>query len=239
MNEVIKHAGKRFASRILRLEQTRDPCVRRLRIVHVRRRAQRHVTHVFQEAHAQHRRHRPQLAHGERRDALVLLDHELEQCGVEPAVGVGDELRGDLVHAGIARECTRTGQLWQLVVVVGGEGGPHLLHLFEHHVEVVQQPFAGRADLHAVGRHAGENGVHVAQDALRGGESREQRALATGARATARLDHHLCPGEMPPVPCQPIRAEQLTKDHVARRVRETHVTETWRTSSPAAGKPHA
>ena len=222
-----------------RVEQARHPPVGLLCVGHVRRCAQRHVPHVLQEAHAQHGRHGPELAHRERRDALVLLDHQGEQCRVEASVGVRDQLDGDLVHTRVAGKRARTRQLGQLVVVVARQGGAHFVHLLQHDVEVVEQPLAGGADLHAFGRHTRERVVDAAKYALGRGQAREQRPLAAWADAAGQVDDSLNAGEVPAMSRESIRTEQFAEDHIAGGIRRPHVAESRRATPPAAGKPHA
>ena len=144
VHEVGERTREHLGTRIVGGEQTRHPCVGVHRVARIARGALRHVPDVLQEAHAQHRGHRPQFAHRQRRDALVLAHHQLERRRVQAPIRVGDEFDDDLVDARIAGEGACRRQLRQLVVEVGGQGGAHFADLRGHHVVVVQEPVAGR-----------------------------------------------------------------------------------------------
>ena len=197
------------------------------------------MAHVLQEPHAQHRWHRPELAHGERRDALILLDHQLEQSGVKAPVRVRDQLDGELVHTWIARERAWTRELRQFVVIVARKGGANFLHLLQHDVEVVEQPLAGGADLDPLGGHARQRVVDATEDALRRGQARQQWPLSARPDTARCVDGSLRAREVAAVSRQALRTEQLTQDDIAWRIRRPHVVLTRRSTSPAAGKPHA
>ena len=178
VDERVELARQRISAGVFRGEQPRHQRVGRAGVGHVGRRPQRHVPHILEKAHAQHRRHRPQLAHRQRCDALILLKHQLQHRQVEPAVRMGDQLDRDLVDPRIAVERTVTRQLRQLVVVVTRQGGTHLLDLLEDDVEVVEQPFAGGADLEALRGDARECVMNGSKHSFGRGKAGEQRPLA-------------------------------------------------------------
>ena len=239
VDQVLQPSRERVATGVLRSEQARDPPVGLLRVVCIRRGAERHVPHVLQEPHAEHGRHCPQLADGERSNALILLHHQLEQCGVEAPVGVGDQLDGNLVDARIARERPWPGELRQLVVIIARERGANFLNLLEDDVEVVEQPFSSGADVESVGGNARQGGVDATKNPLGRGEALQQRTLSPQPSAARYGDDSLRPSKMSSMPREAICTEQLAHDDIAWGVRRPHVAETWRTPSPAAGKPHA
>ena len=232
MHQVVEHAAELVAARVLRGEQARDPAVGLLRVGRIGDGAQGHVPHVLEVAHAQHRRHGPELAHRERRDALILANDQLEQRGIESSVRVRDELDGELVHARIPGERARPRELRQLVVVAARQRGAHFAHLLDDDVEVVEQPLARRTDGDAARGSATEHGVRATQHALRGGEAREERSLSARPPAAGCIDNLLQAGEMPAVPREAIRTEQLAKNHFTRGVRRPYFIEAWRLTPP-------
>ena len=177
-----------------------------------------HVPDVLQESHAQHRRHGPQLAHGERGDPLILAHHQLERRLGESAVGMRDQLDRDLVDARIAGEGARLGKLRQLGVVVGRQRGADLGDLRGDDVVVVEQPVAGGADADPLAGDVGEVRVDALEHLLRGVEAREERAFAAtpGAMRELRRCGTLAAGELPRMLREPVGAEQLAKDGLGR-----------------------
>ena len=204
---------------VLRGEEASDPQIRVLGVLHIAIGPTRHAADVLEEAHAQHRGHRPQLAHRERRDALVLPHHEIDAGHVEAAVGVRDQLDGQLVYARVSSERTLAHQLRQLAIVAARQCGPDLVRLLEHYVEVVEQPVARGADGDAGGDRLGEAGVHGAQVALDGVEPREEQSAATLADGPGLRPQLLLvqPRQTPRMTRELIGSEQLSEDRIAPR----------------------
>ncbi len=57
-----------------------------------------------------------------------------------------DQLDRDVVHARIFSECS-VGELWQLLVVAAGKIRSNLPDVLLYDVSVIEQPFAGGADV--------------------------------------------------------------------------------------------
>ena len=233
MHQVVQDSTQLVGAPVLGGEQPRHPAIRLLGVGRVGDGTQGHVPYVLEIAHAQHCRHGPELAHRQRCDALIFPDDQLEQGGIESPIGVRNELHRELVHARIGREWTRSLELWQLVVVFARERSAHFAHLLDDDIEIVEQPLASRADRDTLGGGATEHRVGAAEDALCRRETSEQRSSPTRTPAARGVDDLLSASEMPAVPRKAIRAEQLTKNHFAGRVRHPHIAEAGRGASPA------
>ena len=233
MNQVVEDATELVGAQVLGGEQARDPAIGLLRVRHVGDGAQGHVADVLEIAHAQHRRHGPEFSHSERCDALIRANDQLEQGGVEPAIGVGNEFDGQLVDARIAGQRARCRELRQLVVVTAWQRRANLAYLLDDDVEVVEQPLARRADGDAIARGAAEHPVRTAQHPLRRGEASEERAPSLRTPAAWRVHDFLLASQMPAVPREAIRAEQLSQNYFTRGICRPHVAEAGRVAPPA------
>ena len=128
---------------------------------------------VFEEHHAQRDRHRPELADGQRLDALIGVHEPAQGLGVEPAVRVGHEGPGDAVDAGISGEGP-FGELGQLAIEAGGQIVADLAELLVHDVEVVGQPLGRRGDHPLLADGERDDPIRLAQDAPVGLDARQQ-----------------------------------------------------------------
>jgi hypothetical protein len=135
---------------LVRFLHQRRPFVRLADVVEPLHRAQRHAAHALERPESQHRRHRPQLADGQRRRLLEGGDEQLDIVQVDAAFGVRDERDRQLVDARVSGERS-IGEHRQLAVVAAREALVDLPDVLAHHVEVVQQPFARGTDV-AIGR---------------------------------------------------------------------------------------
>ena len=141
----------------------------------VGRRALGEPAQVLEQDDAQRRRQRPQLAEGELADLLVGTQEVNEQIVVEGAVGVGDEGPGDAVDARQADQRLVLEDR-EVAKVAARQPVPDLARLRFDQVEVVEQPFGGRADLVARRRVAGDVVLRLAQDADVLAQAREEGA---------------------------------------------------------------
>ena len=100
---------------------------------------------VLDEHDAERDGNRPQLADGERLDALIGVDEAAEEVGVETAVGVGDIGPRD---AEDAREAGKgsAGELGQLAIISGRQVAADLENLLLDDVIIVEDPFRRRGD---------------------------------------------------------------------------------------------
>jgi hypothetical protein len=105
----------------------------------------RQAPQVLHQGHAEVDGHRPDLADGERLDALVRTHEALQRLQLEPAVGMGHVGPRQPVDPRIFLEVT-LGDLRQQAVVAPREVIPDLPELFVHDEEVVEQPLLGRGN---------------------------------------------------------------------------------------------
>ena len=103
---------------------------------------------IFDQSQAEHDRHRPNLAHAERRDLLIGFDEPSERGFIERAIGMGDDLQRQGIHARIAGQCA-AGQLRQLVIEAPRQVFANFAQLLAHDIEIIQQPLCPRRDLFA------------------------------------------------------------------------------------------
>jgi hypothetical protein len=166
------------------------PLVRRLQLLEPPHRTERHAPDALDEAEPEHGGNGPQLADGQRADFLERTQEQIHALELDPSFGVRDQRDRDLVHPGIARQHAGR-QLGQLLVVTAGQTLPHLADVLLHHVQIVQQPFAGGAHVHVPVRRGREAVVRVVQDAA-GLVQPDQQSRAT---AGGPGGHPLGPGE--------------------------------------------
>ena len=150
------------------------------------------------------------------RGVLELADEEADVLEIEVPLGVGDQLDGQLVDAGIARERS-LGELGQLGVVAARQVLADLDDVFLDHVEIVQEPVAGGADVHAPIGGVGERRAGFLQQPFGVVEAAEQRAgddlrAEMGGAAGRRLGDALAQRERPRVRREAFGAEQLAAE---------------------------
>src|SRR5690606_22449296 len=88
----------------------------------------------------------PQLADGQRRDALERLQRPVDDLQVGASLRMGDERDRQLVHAWVSRERARV-QNRQLPVVAFGKALAYFPNVPPHDVNVVQKPLASGSDV--------------------------------------------------------------------------------------------
>ena len=158
---------------------------------------------VFDQHDAQRDRDRPQLADGQRLNALIGVDEAAQRLWVEVAVRVRHERPGQAEHARVAGEGP-AGQLGQAPVVAGGQIVAHLAHMLLDQVVVVEQPFGGRHHAAAALQFFGARAIGLQQDRRVVVQSGVQRQ-----DDRRRLRHGLRSGEALSVLLQPLDTEQL------------------------------
>ena len=70
------------------IENMRRPALRVLQLIEPLHGAQGHAANTLDQSKAQHRRHRPQLADGERRDTLEGLDEQVDVLEIDARFAV-------------------------------------------------------------------------------------------------------------------------------------------------------
>ena len=90
---------------------------------------------------------------------------------------MGDQRDGEFVDAGIAREGA-VREDGKLAIVAAGQTFMHLANVFLDHMEVVQQPFAGRPHIATVGGVRRQALARRVEDAPRAVQTGEQRRTA-------------------------------------------------------------
>ena len=174
-----------------------------------RRHTQRHSPDVLDETEPQHRRNRPELAHSERRDPLILAHEQRDVIERDVAFGVRDQLDRYFVHARIIRQ-RAVRELRQLLIVAAREIRSYLPDVLLHDVVIVEQPLAGGADyVGLVFRGCAETLVNFCEDVSRIIETLEQRAVAS---LFLRRKQLVLPRDVARVLRQPVRAEDFTTD---------------------------
>src|SRR5690606_10954096 len=111
-------------------------------------------------------------------DALESLDGPIQDLHVHPSFGVRDQRDGELIDTGVAGE-PAAGELRQFVVEAGGETLPHRADVLAHHVEVVQEPLAGRPDVGSLRVAVAQPPMRVFQDTTRFLEPAKESGSAT------------------------------------------------------------
>jgi hypothetical protein len=161
-------------------------------LLHVRGDQRRDAAQVLDQREAQHDRDGPELAHLERRHALVGRHEAREAFVVDAAVAVGDRLEGEVVHARIAGGGP-VGETRELAAVSPRQVAPRRADLLLDQVEVVEQPLRRGRDPPPFGDREGESVAGLREHAL---VVREPRQQAVGARAASPT------GAPPRVPCR-------------------------------------
>ncbi len=170
----------------------------------------RDAAEVVDEEDPEADRDRPQLADGQRLDALVGPYHAPQALRFEAAIRVRDVGPGETHNPRVAREMA-LGQLGELAVVVRGQVVADLAELLVDDVKVVDQPFRGRRDRPFVLDRTGQDAIRLQQDAAVLGDTRSD-----GVSPTRRVGDHLGGGESPRMLLQPLDAEELGKDRLFR-----------------------
>ena len=122
------------------------------------------ATEILDEHDPQRDRHRPELADGERLDALVGAHESAERGRVQATIRVGDEGPGDPIDPRIAVE-RAGGELGQLPIESRRQIVPDLAQLLVHDVEVIDEPFRRRGDRPLLPDGPGHDAVGLAQEA--------------------------------------------------------------------------
>ena len=126
--------------------ETGGPLVSGLQLVQPPDRAEGHPPDTLDEPQPQHGGEGPELADPEWAHLLERGHEQRQVIELDPGLGVGDEGDRDLVHPRVARD-RAGGELGQLAVVAAGQALADLEDVLLDHVDVVQQPLAGRADV--------------------------------------------------------------------------------------------
>ena len=147
----------------------------------------RDAAQILNQRQPQHDRDGPQLAQLEGGDILVGGDEAAQGLRVHPAVAMGDDLQGQVIDP---RQTGRwaLAQTRQFPAVALGQmplGGADLL--FDQ-VEVIEQPFPGRADPSGCRHRLHEQGTDVDQGPLIGVQPHQQlvRCVARGQAVSRR-----------------------------------------------------
>ena len=163
---------------------------------------------VFDEDNAQCDGDRPQLADGERLDALVRVDEAPKRCRIEMAIRVGHERPGDAKDPRITREGASR-QFGKLPVISGWQIVPDLANLRFDEVIIVEQPFGGGYDAAPAFEFCGTGAIGleqygrvVVEPALEGNDARRTRG------------HDLRGGKAFGVKFKPLDAEQVFPDRL-------------------------
>ena len=117
---------------------------------------------IFDQHDPERDRDRPEFADRQRLHLLVGAHEAAQHLGVEVAVGVGDEGPGQAEHPRISRE-RPVGELRQLPIIAGRQGGADFANLPFDEVVVVDQPFGRRRDGAALVDRSGDRAVGVEQ----------------------------------------------------------------------------
>ncbi len=118
---------------------------------------------ILDEGDAQRDRDGPQLADGERLDALIRDDQAGQFQNVEGAIGMGDQGPGDTEDARVSGQ-RAVRELRQQAIEARRQIVLDLADLLVHDVEIVEQPFCRRRDRLARARRADDRAVGVDQD---------------------------------------------------------------------------
>ena len=142
--------------------------------------ALRESSKILHQHHPQGDGDRPQLADGQRLDALIGQHESAEQIRIEATVRVRDKGPGDAVDTRIADKGP-VGQLGQLPVEARRQIVADLAQLLIHDVEVVDEPFRRGHDRALFADCLGHRAIRLAQDAPVVLDAREQRTSPHGS----------------------------------------------------------
>ncbi len=207
-DELVQRFGERRVVRVAGALYAGGPPVRRLHLLESLEGAEGHAANVLDESQPQHGGHRPQLTDDERRDLLKGAEKELDVPFVDATFGVRDEGDGDLVHARIAGQRADR-ELGQLAVIAAREALCHVADVLLDHVEVVEEPLAGRSDIDVARRRLAEACVRVDQDLPRLIQAGEERGSPARSHSDAEP---LLAREDPRALREMLGAEQLPAD---------------------------
>ena len=161
---------------------------------------------VLDECELQHAGPGPELADGQRGDGLESVEEAGQLLPIEAAVAVADQLDGEGVHPGVARQVAGR-ELGQLPVVAAREVLPDHADLRVHQVVVVEEPLARRGDELSLVHVGGEGTVGLPQDL---GVVVEAGKDAPGLAPVGI--HREAGGERAGALLQPLDAEQLVPE---------------------------
>ena len=143
---------------------------------------------VFDQRQLQHARPRPELADGQRRDALIAVQELDELLAIEPAVAVPDQLDGDGVDARLAGVLARR-ERGKRAGVRARQVPADAADLGGDQMEIVEQPVGGRPHELPGADVVGERAIRAAQHPDVVFEAREtcRAARCRGFGSTVRL----------------------------------------------------
>ena len=136
---------------------------------------------ILDERELQHARPRPELADGERSDALKAVEEKRELLNIEAAVAVPDQLNGNPVDACVARLLPNR-ERRQFAIVRARKILADVDDVGCDEVEVVEEPFGGGRYELTVVHILGKRMVRRAQGPGIVGEPRKDAARATAPR---------------------------------------------------------
>ena len=165
---------------------------------------------VLHQHHPDGDRHGPQLAEGQRLDALIGAQEPRQRLRIEQAVGVGHEVVDQGVDPGVALKGIGR-QLGQLPVVAGRQVLADLPQLLLDEMEIVDQPLRRRRDGPLVAHRFGDRAVRGEQDPAVVPQARQQPAPSPAARP-----HPLRLGETGRVLLEPLPSPELLADRLGQ-----------------------
>src|SRR5687768_12097774 len=177
VNEGGERRGQCLRRFFARLSQHVGGAIRRLNLLQPSRNAERHPPNVLDESEAEHGGNRPQLAHAERRDRLILAHEQRDVVEIEVALGMRYQLDGHFVGARITGKGAGS-ELGQLFVVALGKICPDLPYVLLDDIEVVEEPVARRTDVETALGAGVELVVHPVEDVSGILEPKQQRCYA-------------------------------------------------------------
>ena len=124
----------------------------------------RQAAQVLDQRELEHARPRPQLADGQRRDALVAVEELRELLAIEAAVAVAHQLHGDRINARLAAMLARR-EGGQRARVGPRQVAADAADLRGDEVEVVEQPVGGGGDEDAAADVVRQRAIGAAEDA--------------------------------------------------------------------------
>ena len=131
---------------------------------------------ILDERELQHARPRPELADGERGDALKAVEKQRQLLNIKPAVAVPEQLYGNRVNASVARVLSNS-KRWQFAIVGARKVLTDVDDVGRDEMKVVEKPFRrGRNEealVHIVGKSAvrGAYGAGVVVEAWKDASS--------------------------------------------------------------------
>ena len=166
--------------------------------------AARHAAQVFDQQHPQRDGNGPQLADGQRLNALIGAAEPHHRIEFDAVVGVRDDGPRQAIDARIAAQGP-VGELRQLFVISGRQITPHRTDVLVHDVVIVHEPFGCRRYRVPLANSGGE-GVEGGIETVRVGAQAAAQRDAGGLRR----QHFLRLGETLGVVFKPFDAENLS-----------------------------